>query len=757
MSFKLLALRITNDFPSSKILYPKILYKFSSDIIFNNKLNQPLDRIEDFREIESILDIESYPTDLYQITGFNQRKIDVNITAILGENGSGKSSLLELLYLLIFCIAEQKNVLNFRHKLNLQNSKNPNIVKWKLMYDQVATILKTTELELYYKKDDNIYLLKKTATQSILYTLEDKHWQRKNFEFENLFYTICVNYSQYGLNSSGNYSWLMPLFHKNDGYKTPIVLNPYRDKGNIDINTELHLAQTRILTNFSNKEFSSDIIIDNKSISKVTFFVRPAKIGIIEDIDINDVYQRTLIENKVDLTDLFSLLITYSNAKVSHNHLLAKNTQFLKQWFNSKKQGELGKIKKNRNTSLTNEMMSNYLSLYIITKLIKITNRYDDFNEFTTAYVQDNEFKFRIIKNVRGLLNKITGDQSHVSLKLKQAVNTYIHQQLFNENWEVFQDEEYPEYFAYSAKLDIQSVKTIIADSVKTTVLKNFISAQFVPVAFFNPTIEVTDDINSFNFSELSSGEQQLIHSTHSIMYHLINLDSRNDSRYLYNSVNLVLDEIELYYHPSYQRDFINLLLESIERIGLKKIKHINLLFSTHSPFILSDIPHQNVLKLQKGIPCKSEEDYQTFGANIHDMLAGSFFLEGHLIGSYAEKTIEKCISYLEHLRLIRQKDIINEKTVKSQNDLDKIITINIQITELLYPTTLDSFKSSVINELETRKIYRTIQLIGEPIIRFKVMEMYNELIPPNTDDKQKAKQEILQLMKRNNLELKDL
>lgn len=64
----------------------------------------------------------------------------------------------------------------------------------------------------------------------------------------NLFYTIVTNYSLQAFNANdyffeechklkigekkdefGDNIWINSLFHKNDGYMTPIVLNPYRD------------------------------------------------------------------------------------------------------------------------------------------------------------------------------------------------------------------------------------------------------------------------------------------------------------------------------------------------------------------------------------------------------------------------------------------------------------------------------------------------------------------------------------------------
>ena len=61
----------------------------------------------------------------------------------------------------------------------------------------------------------------------------------------------------------------------------------------------------------------------------------------------------------------------------------------------------------------------------------------------------------------------------------------------------------------------------------------------------------------------------------------------------------------------------------------------------THSPFILSDIPHSNIL-------CMDNEGVQisrkTFGGNIHEMLGDAFFMES-TIGALAQKHIVDFIS----------------------------------------------------------------------------------------------------------------
>lgn len=48
---------------------------------------------------------------------------------------------------------------------------------------------------------------------------------------------------------------------------------------------------------------------------------------------------------------------------------------------------------------------------------------------------------------------------------------------------------------------------------------------------------------------------------------------------YSFNNINVFLDEIELYFHPEYQRVFISDLLKQLSDISFRNIKNINFLF----------------------------------------------------------------------------------------------------------------------------------------------------------------------------------
>lgn len=118
----------------------------------------------------------------------------------------------------------------------------------------------------------------------------------------------------------------------------------------------------------------------------------------------------------------------------------------------------------------------------------------------------------------------------------------------------------------------------------------------------------------------------------------MINVDSEWDDDYRdpekqqivrYQYMNIILDEVELYFHPEMQRCFLFYLIKSIQSVHFKHIKGLNILFATHSPFILSDIPSSNVLKL--GSNPNEGSELNTFGGNILQMLGSTFFMSSSM------------------------------------------------------------------------------------------------------------------------------
>lgn len=206
--------------------------------------------------------------------------------------------------------------------------------------------------------------------------------------------------------------------------------------------------------------------------------------------------------------------------------------------------------------------------------------------------------------------------------------------------------------------------------------------------------------LKEYPFSQLSSGEQQLIHSLLTLTYHIFNLKSVNEGE-KFKYVNLIFDEIELYFHPEYQRRYIENLIKSLEEINRGSDIHFNVILSTHSPFILSDIPSQNILKLKKGFPI-AHDSINSFGANIHDLLADEFFLKNGFMGEFAKEKINDLVDFLSN------KEAYN---LKYQWDQESSLSFINLVGEPLIKQTLRglhfqkySSKDSIANEIKRLK-----------------------------------------------------
>jgi len=171
--------------------------------------------------------------------------------------------------------------------------------------------------------------------------------------------------------------------------------------------------------------------------------------------------------------------------------------------------------------------------------------------------------------------------------------------------------------------------------------------------------------LNGVLYKDLSFGETILISL-------FINISKRIKS----DKLNILfLDEITLPFHPNWEKKIIQLLVEYF------KDYNIHFIISSHSPFLLSDIPKQNIIFLdtdEKGkcsVVDGLKEKKQTFGANIHTLLSDSFFMEDGLMGEFAKGKIDKAITLLnqEHLNDEELKyceqiiSIIGEPIVKNQ------------------------------------------------------------------------------------------
>lgn len=170
------------------------------------------------------------------------------------------------------------------------------------------------------------------------------------------------------------------------------------------------------------------------------------------------------------------------------------------------------------------------------------------------------------------------------------------------------------------------------------------------------PTVFIRDIIlkNKSTGSEcpiakLSSGEKQFLISTSMLSYAILRARLL-PTNYRYRNFNLIFDETELCYHPEYQRIFLSKLTYLLSQLQLNLHIHYNIIITTHSPFILSDIPQSNILYLENGsIPDYVNSIRNPFASNINDILHQSFFLKNGMMGEIARAKITGLVLFLKN------------------------------------------------------------------------------------------------------------
>lgn len=156
-------------------------------------------------------------------------------------------------------------------------------------------------------------------------------------------------------------------------------------------------------------------------------------------------------------------------------------------------------------------------------------------------------------------------------------------------------------------------------------------------------------------FSRMSSGQRQMLFQLSTLMYHMLNLKSVPHKEIRYHNVNLILDEIEVCFHPEYQRMFLTRMLDLLcNKLHLNDDFGIHIWLTTHSPFILSDVPDPLITYMKDGhlLSNGDKERMQIkapMAANISDLLHQSFFLEQGFIGEYSRRKILDAISFMRN------------------------------------------------------------------------------------------------------------
>ncbi|MGC9298987.1 AAA family ATPase [Bacillus cereus] len=199
--------------------------------------------------------------------------------------------------------------------------------------------------------------------------------------------------------------------------------------------------------------------------------------------------------------------------------------------------------------------------------------------------------------------------------------------------------------------------------------------------------------IFDFNITPLSSGEEAFLALFASLHFAINKVSNAENTTCI-----LLLDEPDAFMHPEWSRIMINQIITYLEGTA-KGYKDYQIILTTHSPFIISDLSRQNLIALKKerssgkSLGVSLEKFPETFASNIHTLLSNEFFMED-TIGEFAKQKVTDIIN-----RLI---NIISEKERLDQEYLNQ---------ERIY-------------------IQEWIEIMGEPIIKTKLLQLYKKAFP---------------------------
>ena len=492
---------------------------------------------------------------------------NISISAIVGVNGSGKSSLFEMLYRIINNVSalyeryENRNAARKLYFIKGLYCELFYIVDGKLC--QISCLGSTIKITLP-NGEKELSTAKKSTNDNLLndFIKDAREW---------LFFTIVTNYSMQSFISNDyinervidletqtekeEASWINSLFHKNDGYMTPIVLNPYRDNGKIDMNKEHRLTIYRL--------------------SSCLIHARNNKKNFINGYDLHDIkyeYNTNFVTEKIQEETGFSEEDIWNYAPNKNDTSLYVDVILQSYGIDLQNFAKRDEIYKRA-------------AVYLAFKTLIIATRYPSYNEYQKDAMPTKLFsKVEKItsKKLRNLVKAINADNSHITLKVRQMKHFL----------KALKNNAFENVDLITAPICVDSYISRVSGNPESKDIKDI--QEFLPPSFFTCEIELKrikdDKTDIIPLARLSSGERQYLYTFSTFIYHTLNLLSINsDNRVRFCRLNLVMDEVEICFHPEYQRRFISEMIGYIERLGLNKNMSFNILIATHSPFILSD------------------------------------------------------------------------------------------------------------------------------------------------------------------------
>lgn len=579
----------------------------------------------------------------------------LNISAVVGENGSGKTTLLNYVTSLLSGGLGNKNDDDEDYGEHYEKGKLENTYITVYLVDDEIKIINHTDINIKYN-NTSIPKYDVNADQE---------------QIEQSISRIFISNSEYSINSNlRGYGRVNYITLTNNSLQS-IGKEFYE---HISGEHTLHSISDKIKDYFQGIQ---DVIINYKkenqnngqklqSILDIIFYsrihksnkkflgkdVKSVKVGVLNLINILKDYCRDRVKRKDEFAEYINKFTTYFDEK----------------WTTEQK-NRISILKKN----------------YIVESCVVNAFSIDEFNDLDL----DSAYKLCFEKN--------KGNDKYYEVA-KREVDGFLNmlsEEKFCHNLLPASDLAYTEWF----EIEIDKMGEFFENIYKNQDGLSFASKYLVLC---------DDGFRGLESLKMSSGERALLNIFSRIeLCDYLSRIQKNDFK-LNDNIMLLLDELDLYLHPEWQRNMITKIIDELKEIYPNK--NIQIIFSTHSPLMLSDVPQSNILWL-KPDEKKVNLDNQTFGANIYDLYKNDFFLNS-FIGEFAKSEIDKLIKEI----YVLYKEVLEYKIEKLNGNSDKCEQIKLKM-----------LLTDNINE-KIADMKRRVSIIGDKIILHKLNQMIEEI-----------------------------
>jgi len=538
----------------------------------------------------------------------------VNISSIIGNNGSGKTSILEFIEnrleyndsIGVIVWLDKDNETFIIQELNLHEKILYNLCKShnKLNDDNVET-LRVTNIS-------NFNFSKKAKTRQVTDLSAEYTYKTKKRRVKSLNQLLRFLHSDYWAQYHTTVTYSFKLRGWNTSIKSWIKKSLESEILRISNSPDSYRRHLQVIENMDYSLFQSFIKSKDDNIEAAEHYLSKLVDEIFRKLQSTMEHNSYKPENNNSI-DVILLKNIFSIFKHTLNNSPADNT------FSQIACYQLFK----------HLLFSNSLSNELISEII-----HTSFNEFHRSdSVNDKKLLDQIESEISFIVKTICEDYENLK-GFSKSIRRNRHFKLKpskNNDYIAHQEGHYS---------GVEEIETSDAEVILSTITR------------IGSLPEYLQNNIDYGWSGLSSGEFAKISIFSSLYNKLVNTGfERTDApNYL-----VVIDEADLYLHPEWQRVFVSDLVGMI--VSLEACNNIQFIITTHSPLIIGDFLPEDIvtLKLENGRPIVANS--LGFGTKLSDAYLDGMFLDS-TYGEHSRGKLQHLIDIKMHSQNISQKDL---------------------------------------------------------------------------------------------------